>query len=328
VASPPKAVELRVGLLVLAALAILAFGSLWIVGSFPIGPGRKTYQVAMSSSGGVRQGDRVRISGVEVGRIEDVTLRPGQEWPVLFNVVLDPVVKVGEEASARIATEGLLGANYLEIDVGPASTPELAPGSTIYQGASAGIDGALAGLDALTGRAVELLDQVSLVMDRLADDLEPLLEQATQLLSDRNIESFSNTLATMETVVEENRPLINSMFQRFDALALRLEESTVELPELARQVTGLVEDLQAALGEDGERLATLIETAEATVLSAGETFETLSQNRQVLEGSLEDLEVTMTNLKELSRLLRDRPSSLIRNYTPPDRRPGDPKGRP
>lgn len=322
-APPPKGVELRVGLLVLASLAIIAFGSLWIVGSFPMGPGRKTYDVAMTSSGGVRQGDRVRISGVEVGRIDDVQLRPGEDWPVLFRVTLDPEVKVTEEASARIATEGLLGANYLQIDVGPASAPELPPGSVIYEGASSGIDGALAGLDALTGKAVELLDQVSVVLDRLADDVEPLLERATLLLSDENLDSFSGALANMEQLVEENRPVLHSILERFDALASQLEASTAELPEVSQQVNALIEDLQEALGEDGDRLAALLETAEGTAGSAGETFDLLNSNRQALENSLQDLEVTMSNLKEFSRQLRDRPSSLIRNYRSPDRKPGE-----
>lgn len=327
-APSPKGVEVRVGLLVLAALGIFAFGSLWILGSFPLGPGRKSYQVAMTSSGGVRQGDRVRISGVEVGRIDAVKLHPGADWPVVFTVTLDSSIRVTEQASARIATEGLLGANYLQIDVGPPSAPELPTGSMIYQGAASGIDGALAGLDALTGRAVELLDQVSGVLDTIVGDMDPLLKRASRLLSDENLESFSGTLAGMNELVAENRPVINSMLERLDSLAAQLEESTADLPQVSERVTALMADLQAGLGENGERLAALLEAAEGAATSAGKTFDTLNDNRQVVESSLQDLQATMANLKEFSRQLRERPSSLVRNYRPRDRRPGDGAGEP
>ncbi len=122
---------IRAGLFLIIALAIFVVGSLWVAGIHPGGTERVSYEVLMKSSGGVRQGDPVRIAGMEVGRVQEVDLRSGVEWPVLFRIGLDATIPVTEAASARLTTDGLLGSPYLEVDPGPAGEPPLPPDTPI-----------------------------------------------------------------------------------------------------------------------------------------------------------------------------------------------------
>ena len=73
-----RSAEVKTGLFVLTALAVLVVGSLWIVGSTPLSGGQTEYRILMKDSGGIRAGDRVRVAGVEVGRVRDA-LKTGVE---------------------------------------------------------------------------------------------------------------------------------------------------------------------------------------------------------------------------------------------------------
>ena len=55
--------DIKIGGFVLAALALLAVGSLWIAGSAFFGTQHVSYRVLMRDSGGVAIGDRVRMAG-------------------------------------------------------------------------------------------------------------------------------------------------------------------------------------------------------------------------------------------------------------------------
>jgi len=127
----PDRRDVRAGSFVLVALAILGAGTIWIAGFSPFSGTRAAYEILMKSSSGVRRGDRLRMAGIQAGRVNRVELRAGEEWPVRFHVTVDPEVVVAEGSQARITTDGLLGAPYLEIVSGPAGGPPLPSGSRI-----------------------------------------------------------------------------------------------------------------------------------------------------------------------------------------------------
>ena len=121
-----KRADVRVGIFVLCALVILVVGSLWIAGSTFLAPQRISYRVLMKDSGGIQSGDRVRVAGVPVGKVEQVELRPDDEWPVTFHIAVRTSVPLHADSSAKIAASGLLGTAFLQVDPGSSSEPELA----------------------------------------------------------------------------------------------------------------------------------------------------------------------------------------------------------
>ena len=135
-----KRADVRVGIFVLSALVILVIGSLWIAGSTLLAPQRASYLVLMKDSGGVAAGDRVRMAGVPVGKVERVELRPGESWPVTFHIAVRRSVPLHTDASARITASGLLGTVFLQVDPGSSSEPELEEGGQFYGQSSAGFE--------------------------------------------------------------------------------------------------------------------------------------------------------------------------------------------
>jgi phospholipid/cholesterol/gamma-HCH transport system substrate-binding protein len=86
--------EITVGVLVLAALAIMFGGLLWLTGESLTGRGMMMVPVRFETVSGLTAGDPVQISGVTVGRVARVRLEQ------VGRVVTD--LQIREEVSPRV----------------------------------------------------------------------------------------------------------------------------------------------------------------------------------------------------------------------------------
>ncbi len=315
--------EVRAGLFVVLALAILAAGTLWIVGWSPFGGRRAEYEVLMKTSSGIRGGDRVRVSGIEVGRIHSVDLHTGDPWPVRFRVSLGEGIALHEGSSARITADGLLGAPYLEIVPGPPDGPRLPPGARIVGAEVGGLMETLEGLGAAGERLSALLESTTEVVTKIDREIEPLVARFHALLSAENVEAVSAGLAGLPPLVEEVRPRLLELVSRVDALASDLERGAEGIPDLTADVSALARDLRDAVGPGGERLAGVLDSADGTLGTAKGALSTVAGNSAELDAMLRDLRATAANLRSLSQTLKERPSLLVRFPRPEDRKPGE-----
>ena len=95
------------------------------------------YELAASfqSAEGVRPGTEVRIAGVKVGSVTAMTLDPGS-FRAQVTVRIDPAIRLPQDSTIQVASEGLLGGSYIDILPGGA-IEELAPGATFEDTQSA-----------------------------------------------------------------------------------------------------------------------------------------------------------------------------------------------
>ena len=78
---------------------------------------------------GVKRGSDVRMSGIKIGTVRDLSLDPQSYFAVVKMSISDDV-EVPEDSSVKIASESLLGGNYLSIEPG-GSLEVLASGDEI-----------------------------------------------------------------------------------------------------------------------------------------------------------------------------------------------------
>ncbi|SLN57401.1 putative phospholipid ABC transporter-binding protein MlaD [Aquimixticola soesokkakensis] len=80
------------------------------------GPGGDSYTITASfrSADGVSVGSDVRIAGVRVGTVSDLTLDPAT-FRAQTTLTLDRAVVLADDTAAIIASEGLLGGNFVEL---------------------------------------------------------------------------------------------------------------------------------------------------------------------------------------------------------------------
>ena len=104
--------EIIMGLLVLlTAVSFLIFG----INTNKLNSNEKIFiSVVFEDSTGLKIGGLVKVSGVNVGKIEDLKLLT-DSYEARAIISIDKSINLPDDSSARITSSGLLGSNYIEI---------------------------------------------------------------------------------------------------------------------------------------------------------------------------------------------------------------------
>ena len=141
--------DLVVGLFVAAGLAALAYLSISLGGLTYTGPGGLEIYATFDEIGGLAPRAPVVIGGVRVGEVDSITLDP-EDFRARVKLDLDPGLKLPDDSSAAIYTEGVLGNKYVSLAPG-ASEDILESGQEISYTQSATV------LERLIGKVIQNL---------------------------------------------------------------------------------------------------------------------------------------------------------------------------
>src|ERR1700754_266191 len=90
---------------------------------------RASYSAVFTNVSGLKGGNFVRIAGVEVGKVNDLTLH--KDGTVTVDFAIDKGLTLTEGTRAAVRYENLIGDRYLSLEEGPGSVRRLQPGATI-----------------------------------------------------------------------------------------------------------------------------------------------------------------------------------------------------
>jgi len=121
-----KLPELITGFAVLIVAAVFLFYALGTAGE--MSSGGYPLQAQFSSIGGLTVGSDVKIGGVIIGHVADEHLDPNT-YAAIVRLVINNNVKVPDDSSAAVSSDGLLGGNYIDVSPGGSNTM-LAPGQS------------------------------------------------------------------------------------------------------------------------------------------------------------------------------------------------------
>jgi phospholipid/cholesterol/gamma-HCH transport system substrate-binding protein len=189
----PKGREIRVGLVILAAIVVLAAG-IFLIGSKNNLFSHKTrYYVEFNSVSGLKPGSPVQLDGVNVGAIERVVLsenpqkkdirvwiRVEQDYTARLRGPADPKAVIRDQAPslARIKTLGLLGDKYIDLNSGSPVYPPIAEEGKILAAQPTNVDALLASGEGVMDNVVEITHSLNTILSRMERG-EGLLGQLT-----------------------------------------------------------------------------------------------------------------------------------------------------
>lgn len=116
------------GAVVLAAAAGFLFYTAQVAGIGGLG-GSYPLTASFRSIEGISPGTEVKLAGVRIGTVTDVTLNP-QTFRGEAAIAVTDGILIPDDSAAKIASDGLLGGSFVEIVPG-ASFDNFAPGSEI-----------------------------------------------------------------------------------------------------------------------------------------------------------------------------------------------------
>jgi len=121
-----NSLETRLGLFV-ALIVIATFFIMFIVGGFDSFQNGQRVSTEFKNAQELKLGDRVKLAGVEVGKVEAISLTNNR---VRVTMKLKPNAPVKTDTIARIQFAGLMGQNFVALEFGSETAP-LADESTL-----------------------------------------------------------------------------------------------------------------------------------------------------------------------------------------------------
>jgi phospholipid/cholesterol/gamma-HCH transport system substrate-binding protein len=211
---------------------VFVFALVTVFGQFRF-DSRVGYRAVFTNVSGLKGGNFVRIAGVEVGKVSDMTLNKDGTVTVVFTV--DKGLPLTEGTRAAVRYENLIGDRYLALEDGPGSVRKLQPGQMIpKQQTSPALD-----VDALIGgfrplfRALDP-DQVNALSGQLLKVFQGQGGTIASVLSQTS--ALTTTLAGRDDLIGQ---VINNLNTVLDTFATRDGQFAEGLDRLSELVAGL-----------------------------------------------------------------------------------------
>jgi len=261
---PAKSIELKVGLVVIVACAILIFGLIWVKG-IRFDQTRYKYSVVFPNVGSLEVGDPVCISGVPKGKVEKIKLHQGDVL-VTFNMTTDVILK--RDAKFTIMNVGLMGERFLAVQTGYSDTL-LDLSQPIRGYYDVGIPEVMGKMDEMISQIRRLAEHLEAVVgtqssqDALIQTIKNLKEisQKTNALLDRNEEKFDQTLkdlsytsAELRKIVADNKGKLESTVDNFSSASKKLDNITTTLDSVSVSLKKLSSKIEGGEGTLGQLL--------------------------------------------------------------------------
>lgn len=196
---------------------------------------QKTYNAVFSSVSGLRDGNFVRVAGVEVGKVKNITVRDDTTVNVEF--ATDNSVVLTEGTRAVIKYQNIVGDRFLALEEGAGGVKPLQPGQTIpLERTQPALD-----LDSLIGGFRPLLralnpDQVNALTGQLIAVFQGQGSTIGALLS--QTASLTNTLADRDQLIGD---VINNLNVLLGSLGDQSQQLDEAVDSVAQLVTSLAE---------------------------------------------------------------------------------------
>ncbi|MGH3356421.1 MAG: MCE family protein [Nocardioidaceae bacterium] len=209
---------LTIGVISLAVIATMMLAA-FRAEDLPLIGGGDTYYATFSEAGGLKTGDEVRIAGVRVGQVQEISLDGNS---VLVEFQVDRGAEFGSQTGADIKVKTLLGDMFLDLD--PAGTGQLEADSRIPENRTTSpynVVEAFSGLAETSGRIDT--DRLSTSLDTMAGLLKNTPEEVQDSL--RGLSRLSHTVASRDAK-------INLLLQNTEKVSRVLANRDQELTKL------------------------------------------------------------------------------------------------
>lgn len=227
------------------------------------------YQALFTEAGGLAPGNDVKVSGMTVGSVSDVSLDKGK---ALVTFTVDGKVRLGSQTTAHIRTGTLLGERTLALE--PAGDDWVKPlyvippsrTSSPYSLTEAVSEFTANTADTDTASINQALDTLSDTIDRIAPQLGPTFDGLSRLSRslngrDESLGRLLESAADVTGVLSERSEQLNTLILNANDLMGVLETRRHAIVSLlantsvvARQLTGLVHDNEQELAPTLQKL--------------------------------------------------------------------------
>ena len=297
--------QLRVGVTVIVASLVLGLLLFLMSGTGGYFTKRITLVSYFDNAEGLRVGAPVRLSGVDIGNVAHIFIVPDKDKQltpvkIVMKVSTKYSFSLRRDTRASLATAGVLGETFMDMDSSQAFGPPAQDGDTLptlihpdFNEVVRSSQSTLQNMDALLKRA----DRILAFAESGKGSLGKLIYDPT--LYDR----FSETVAELKTVVDEIAKGQGSLGQLINS-----NDAYNKFVATLDKMNGVVDDLQQGKGTAGKFLKdpSLYNNANDTIANLKKVSEDLNAGKGTAGRLLKDeelgkkIDTTMTKLAALT----------------------------
>jgi phospholipid/cholesterol/gamma-HCH transport system substrate-binding protein len=287
--------ETVVGIFVVASLAALLLMVVIIAQQERLWQEHAEYYAVFKNISGLKVGSEVRLAGVTVGNVKEITIDPEGQIIVTFEVLGKYRSRVRKDSRATIGYQSLLGDKSLDISAGSPGEPDIGEKGEIPVKEPFDITEMLEKAQPSLEKLQRLLNNLSELSDRLAapgGKFEKSMEEIRQIINKINEgkgslglflndpELYRESFKTMSNFrkfsgsLEEGRGLVPFLVKdrafrvevaktmaNFHRVSADLQEGSSRFPEMAKKAEEFLEQLRRA----GKGLPGLVTSGETMV---------------------------------------------------------------
>ncbi|MFZ0831892.1 MAG: MCE family protein, partial [Mycobacterium sp.] len=248
--------RVRGGLMgIIVVLLVVAVGQSFV--SIPQLFAQPTYYAAFRDAGGIKPGDKVMISGVEVGRVRSLTI-DGDRVKIGFTLGGE---RIGKDSRAAIRTDTILGRRNVSIDT--RGTDWLQVNGTLPEGQTSEPYQIYDAIDTFTRASQDWnIDDVKQSLNVLSETIDQTYPHLTDAL--KGVERFSDTIGKRDDQIKQllgnankiaailgNRSgQINSLLVNAQTLLAAVNERSQAVAYLLENVSAFSQQVKAFIDEN------------------------------------------------------------------------------
>ncbi|GAA4548497.1 MCE family protein [Pseudonocardia xishanensis] len=287
---------ITIALVGVGGILVIIFGSFQIA-AMPFIAG-SSYEAVFSEAGGLNVGDKVKLAGTEAGQVTGVDLVDGD---VLVSFTVKGV-SLGDESTATIGTQTLLGERNLEVS--SRGGGEMSAGDRIPLERTTAPYSITQGIEDVTRRTGEIeTERVGQALDVFADTFSDTPDDLSEAF--RGVSRISQTIASRDDALRQLLAKANSvsgiLSERSGQLSTLLVDGNTLLGELqARRevIAGLLRDTtrvaQQVVGLNEDQRNRL----QPALKSLNDAISILQDNQDNIGSAVERVSTFITGLGE------------------------------
>ncbi len=256
------------------------------------------------SISGLVTGAEVRYSGFPVGKVDNIQLQLKDFTKVKVTYRIDKgKIPLTRGMRAQTGMMGITGLLFVELSGGSPDSVALNPGDRIETKPSL--------MHTITGKAEVIIAKVEILLNHLNILTNPdSLTSIKEILD--NVAGITHTVDDFVKVASPDIKKVTSTasttMEKIEAISVDVQSITSKLDREIdfNQVAGILDEINDA----AKSLKSMSGTLDMTIL----------QSREDISASLENLREALENVNELSRVLMENPSLILRGENQKERR--------
>ncbi len=266
----------------------------------------ETYEIYFAGSvSGLERGGPVRYLGVNVGRVRRIDIDRDNPGRVIITVEIDRATPISSATRASLGLQGVTGLLYINLK----EVPDVNKTAALKQGRRYPvIESVASDFDAFLASVPELMSKAN-----------ALLERVNRVLSDDNLEALTQTMTSLR---DASAGLPQSA-RNVEKLIEEMQATIVEIHGAAEGLRGITTDARPELRAAVERIGRVAENLE----NVSNRIDRFAADSEVqlghfannglfeMERLIRETRSAAREFRDLSRSLQENPSQIL--YEPP-----------